>query len=86
MDTQTFPASVQTLLRRQPFHPFTVALENGDRLEVDHPQAIAFNSDLCVHAGPAGVPAIFNTDAVSDVVGDLARPGSDDATPAAAPS
>ena len=34
---------VQRLLRQQPFWPFVLNLENGDRLAVGHPENIAFD-------------------------------------------
>ena len=36
-------SEVQRLLRSAPFHPFALALENGDRVVIEHPENIAFN-------------------------------------------
>ena len=72
MDPETFSATVEALLSRQPFHPFTVELNNGTRLEVDHPRALAFTDALVVRVGPRNVPTFFMTGAVTNVVGDLA--------------
>ncbi|MGO9467250.1 MAG: hypothetical protein ACLQIB_10295 [Isosphaeraceae bacterium] len=41
MDRETFDATIRTFKHRAPFRPFTVSLVNGDRLEVDHPDALA---------------------------------------------
>ncbi|MBW3539072.1 MAG: hypothetical protein KY476_02265 [Planctomycetes bacterium] len=37
---------VQRLLRQQPFRPFVLNLENGDRLAVGHPENIAFDPEV----------------------------------------
>lgn len=41
--TTSIRDEVQRLLRQQPFRPFVLNLENGDRLVVGHPENIAFD-------------------------------------------
>ena len=41
MDRDTFDATIRAFKHTAPFRPFTVAMVNGDRLEVDHPDALA---------------------------------------------
>ena len=36
-------AEVQRLIHSVPFHPFALALENGDRVIIEHPENIAFD-------------------------------------------
>jgi hypothetical protein len=72
MDRETFDASIRTLENRTPFHPFAVSLVNGDRVEIDHPDAIAIRDGMAMFAGPGGVPAIFDHEGVCRIVGDLA--------------
>ena len=36
--------TVTELVRRNPFHPFFLALEDGNRLSVNHPENIAFGA------------------------------------------
>jgi hypothetical protein len=36
-------AEVLRLMRRQPFRPFYIRLESGDRLDIEHPENIAFD-------------------------------------------
>jgi len=36
-------SEVQRLLHSTPFRPFAIALENGDRVIIEHPENIAFN-------------------------------------------
>ena len=40
MELANFDETLRTFKRRTPFRPFTVALVNGDRFEVDHPEAL----------------------------------------------
>jgi hypothetical protein len=50
---------------------------NGDRLEVDHPDALAVRDGLALFAAPGNVPVIFDHEGVSQVVGDLAGHSAD---------
>lgn len=64
----------QVLLRyydRRPFQPFTVALVNGDRFEVDHPTAITFREGFAVVIGPGSVLHIFDHEGVAQFIGEL---------------
>jgi len=76
MDRDTFDGSIRTFKHRTPFRPFTVAMVNGDRLEVDHPDALAVRDGVALFVGPGGVPVIFDHEGVSQVVGDLAERAS----------
>jgi hypothetical protein len=46
---------------------------NGDRLEVDHPDAIVVRDGVALFVGPGGVPVVFDYEGVSQIVGDLAE-------------
>lgn len=72
MDPGTFDATIQTFKRRQPFRPFTVAMVNGDRFEVDHPEAVVVRDGVALYVAAGGIPVIFDHEGVSQVVGDLA--------------
>ena len=71
MRLETFDETVLTFKRRTPFRPFTIALVNGDRVEVDLPDAIVVRDGVGLYAGPGGVPVVFDHEGVSQVVGDL---------------
>ncbi len=77
MDRDTFDSTIRTFKQRTPFRPFTVALVNGDRLEVDHPEAILVRDGVGLFLGPGGVPVVFDHEGVSQVVGDLAGRSSE---------
>jgi hypothetical protein len=72
MDRDTFDSTIRTLKHRRPFQPFRVAMVNGDRVEVDHPDALAVRDGVALFAAPGGVPWVFDHEGVSQVIGDLA--------------
>jgi hypothetical protein len=71
METDNFEQTLRTFLRRAPFRPFTVALVNGDRVEIDHPTAVVVRDGVAIYLGPGGVPVIFDHEGVSQFIGDL---------------
>ncbi len=71
MGIETFSETVNSLCRRLPFKPFTVALLNGDRFEVDHPKAILVRDGVGVYVAPGGIPVIFDHEGVNQIIGDL---------------
>lgn len=76
MNRDTFDKTLRAFKHRTPFRPFTVALVNGDRLEVDHPEALVVRDGVGLFVGPGGVPAVFDYEGVSQVIGDLAGQSS----------
>jgi hypothetical protein len=77
MDRDTFNGSILALKRRRPFLPFTVAMVDGDRVEIDFPDALAVRDGMAVFAAPGGIPIIFDHEGVSQVIGDLSGRGTD---------
>jgi hypothetical protein len=73
VDCETFDATIRTFKHRAPFRPFTVSLVNGERLEVDHPDALAVRDGVDMFVGPGGIPAIFDHEGVAQIIGDLAN-------------
>ena len=72
MDPQLFEESVTVLRRQRPFRPFTLVMNNGDRLEVDHPDALTVRGGSGAFLGPAGVGRLFSCEAVNQVSNGLA--------------
>lgn len=72
MDRDTFDATIRVLKHRTPFRPFTLAMVNGDRLEVDYPDALALREGVALFLAPGRVPVWFDHEGVSQVIGDLA--------------
>jgi hypothetical protein len=79
MDIETFDATIRSFKSRTPFRPFTVSLVNGERLEVDYPDALVVRDGVAVFVASGGIPAIFDHEGVAQVVGDLANRPLDDA-------
>lgn len=77
MDRATFDATIRTFQRRSPYQPFTVALVNGDRVEVDRPDAIVVRDGVALYAAPGGIPVVIDYGGVSQIIGDLASRSSD---------
>ena len=73
IDRETFDVTIRSFKHRTPFRPFTVSLANGERLVVDHPDALAVRDGVGIFVGPDGVPAVFDHEGVAQVVGDLAN-------------
>ena len=76
MDRRTFESTIRAFRDRRPFRPFTIAMVNGDRLEIDHPDAILVREGVGLFVGPAGVPAVFDYEGVTQVIGDLSGQGT----------
>lgn len=70
MDPGSFERSLRAFQRRTPFRPFTVALVNGDRFQVDHPEALVVRDGVAVFVAAGGVPTLFDHDSVSQLVGE----------------
>ncbi len=71
METDNFDRTLDAFKRRSPFRPFTVALANGDRFEVDYPDALLVRDGVAVYIGAGGIPVIFDHEGVSQFIGDL---------------
>jgi hypothetical protein len=71
MRAEFFDETINALVTREPFKPFTVVLVNGNRFEIDHPRAVVYRDGGAVYLGPGSVPAIFDHEGVSEFVGDL---------------
>lgn len=55
MVAESFAKSLQGFHRRRPFNPFIVDLLNGDRLKIDHPEALAFRGvGVAIFISPDG--------------------------------
>lgn len=79
MDRDTFDQTIRVFKNRTPFHPFTIAMQNGDRLEIDHPDALAIRDGVALFAGPGGVPSVFDHESVNRIIGELASQSAGDA-------
>jgi hypothetical protein len=76
MDRDTFESMIRLFKNRRPFRPFTISLVNGERVEVDHPDALALRDGVGLFAGPGGIPAVFDYEGVAQIIRDLVSPPS----------
>jgi hypothetical protein len=70
MEAGQFERSLQAFQRRAPYRPFTVALVNGDRFQVDHPEALVLRDGVAVFIAAGGVPTLFDHTSVRQLVGE----------------
>ena len=73
MDSETLVAVIRRFKERTPFRPFTVAMVNGDRVEVDYPDGLVVRDGVALYLGPGGIPHFFDHEGVNQVIGDLAE-------------
>ena len=68
MTTEHFQTTIRGFQRRTPFRPYIVALVNGDRVKVDHPEALVIRGGVGVYVSASGAPTIFDHEGVSQVL------------------
>ncbi|HSI33004.1 MAG TPA: hypothetical protein VK986_05385 [Tepidisphaeraceae bacterium] len=73
MTPEHFQTTIRAFQKRTPFAPYLVELVSGDRVRVDHPEALVIRGGVVVFVSADGAPAIFDHEGVSQVI---ATPGS----------
>jgi hypothetical protein len=76
MTQDSFDRILRAVHRRRPFRAFTVEFVSGDRIEVDHPEALLFRGGTAVYIDPHGTPSWFDHECVSQVIGETADASS----------
>jgi len=69
MTPENFDRVLQAFQRRAPFRAFTVEFVSGERIAVDHPEALVLRGGVAVYVSSNGVPTLFDHESVSEVVG-----------------
>jgi hypothetical protein len=72
MTTEHFQTTNRAFQRRSPVQPYVVELVSGDRVTVDHPEALVVRGGVGVFVNASGAPSIFDHEGVSQVI---AMPG-----------
>jgi len=67
MTTDHFQTTIRAFRHRTPFKPYVVELVSGDRVQVDHPEALVIRADVGVFVSAAGAPTIFDHEGVSQI-------------------
>ena len=65
---------LRAFVRRRPFKPFVVELASGDRIAVEHPEAVLVRGAAAVYLNPVGEYALFDSSTVSQLT-DVAENG-----------
>jgi hypothetical protein len=65
MDSSNFQRALRAFQRQSPFRPFTVALVNGDRFQVEHPEALIVREGVAVFFAADGEIRLFDHEGVS---------------------
>jgi hypothetical protein len=68
MTSEHFDETIVALMERIPFHVFTVELNTGQRIEIDHSRALIVREGVAVFLGPGGVPHLFEHESVNQVI------------------
>jgi hypothetical protein len=68
MTRETFDDTLRTLMRRRPFFPFAVELDNGERIEVDASNSVAFDGGGAAFLNEHGEPSFFNCEQVKQFI------------------
>jgi hypothetical protein len=68
MTAEHFDESVTALIERVPFQVFTVELNTGEQIEIDHSRAIIVREGSAVFLGPGSVPHLFDHESVNQVI------------------
>ena len=76
MTTDNFRKVLLAMMRRKPFTPFTIELNTGDRIEIDHPEATVIREGVAVFIGPGFVPVYFDHDSVTQIIDSPAHAAS----------
>ena len=73
MTAEHFQTTIRAFQRRAPFKPYIVELVSGDRVRVDHPEALVIRGGVGVFVTAAGAPIIFGHEGVSQIFADSAE-------------
>ena len=76
MTVEHFEETITALIGRQPFRLFTVELNTGEKIKIDHSRALIVRDGAAVFLGPGGVPHLFDHESVNQII---AAPASTEA-------
>jgi hypothetical protein len=68
MTLDNFEGSITALYHRQPFRPFLVELNTGERFEVDFPLALSVRNGLATFRKPGGTLVLFDHTTVNQII------------------
>jgi hypothetical protein len=69
MESEIFERGLHAFSRRNPFQSFNVELSSGERITVDHPEALVYRGGLAVYVALDGTPTLFDHAGVTRMIG-----------------
>ena len=73
MNSQDFETTIRAFQKKQPFRPYVVSLVSGERVHVDHPEALVTRARTAVYLGPRGEMSIFDSEGVAQITAEPAE-------------
>ena len=67
MTAEHFETTLDVLMA-QPFKPFAVELNTGQRIEIDQPRAVSSRGGYAVFTSPGGVLVMFDHESVNQFI------------------
>ena len=68
MVQENFSRALRAFAKRAPFKPFVVELVSGERVLVEHPEALAFRGGSAVYISPRGEYSLFDHEGVAQLL------------------
>jgi hypothetical protein len=68
MTAEHFETTLDALTALRPFKPFTIELNTGQRIEIDHQGALLWKDASAVFRSPGGVLIFFDHDGVNQII------------------
>jgi hypothetical protein len=68
MVQENFSRALRAFAKRSPFKSFVVELVSGERILVEHPEALAFRGGSAVYISPRGDYALFDHESVAQLL------------------
>jgi len=76
MTAEHFQTAIRGFQWRTPFKPYVVELVGGDRVPVDHQEALVIRGGVAVFVSSSGAPTIFDHEGVSQVFASSGEPAA----------
>jgi len=68
MTAEHFQETLDALMSIRPFKPFTVELNTGQRIEIDHHLSVSARDGYAVFTAPGGVLVMFDHESVNQII------------------
>lgn len=68
MTADHFGETLDALVTRRPFRTFTIELNTGQRIEIDHPGATSWREGFAVFTAPGGMLVFFDHESVNQII------------------